>query len=182
MACSLIGINTVTDCAINYGGIVKSFACKLADITSVTIASGIITTFTMASTGLWEEYVYDADGTANFNQTSALNNNRIAIEQAAFMKFKGITNAYVAAANAAKDCCDVVFIHVLANGTRLVQGLEEQSATGAPVRPANRSCRILPNLTTDTTQNEARMEFNVTSSSNSFTPPTSLTDSAILAL
>lgn len=182
MACGLVGINSVTDCVPNFGGIVKSFAAKLADITGVTITSGVISNFTMASTGLWEEYVYDADGTANYNQTGALNNNRFQNEQVAFMKFKGINAAYVDAANKAKDCCDVVFIHVLANGTRLVQGIEALAATGAPDRTFNRSTRIIPNINTDTTQNEARMEFTVSGNANSFSLTTSLTDSAINAL
>ena len=182
MACGLVGINSVTDCSPNYGGIVRSFGVKLSDITSVTITSGVISNFTMASTGLWEEYVYDGDGTANFNQTGAVANNRFSVEQVAFMKFKGITAAYVAAANQAKDCCDVVFVHVLANGTRLVQGIEALAATGAPERTANRNTRIIPNLNTDTTQNEARMEYSITGNANSFTLTTSLSDAAILAL
>lgn len=182
MACSLVGVNSVLDCSPNYGGIVKSFGCKLSDITSVTIASGVITGFTMSTTGLWKEYLYDADGTAKFDQDGTVNNNRFSCEQSAFMKFKGITAAYVAAANNAKDCCDVVFIHVLANGTRVVQGIEALAASGAPDRTFNRSTRIKPSLKSDTTQNESRMEFVVDGNSNSFTLTTSLTDSAILAL
>lgn len=182
MACTLVGVNSMADCSPNYGGIVKSFACKLADITSVTIASGVITNLTMASTGLFEEYVYDGDGTANYNQTGAINNNRFTNEQVAFMKFKGITAAYVAAANNAVQCCDVVFIHVLANGTRLVQGIEALTTTGAPSPTFVRSTRIIPTINTDTTQNEARMEFSISGAANTFSLTTSLTDSAILAL
>ncbi len=182
MACTITGINSVTDCVINYGGIVKSWGCKLADITSVTITTGEITNFTMASTGLWKEFIYDADGTANYNQVGSVNNNRFSNEQTAFMKFKGISSAYVTAAQAAKDCCDVVFIHVLANGVRLVQGFEALAATGAPQRPANRSTRIIPTINSDTTQNEARMEYAVTGNTNSFSMVTTLSDSAIAAL
>lgn len=181
MACTLIGINTITDCE-NYGGIVKSFGCKLSDITSVTIAAEEITNFTMAAPGAWKEYLYDADGTANYNQVGAINNNRFSCEQTSFIKFKGITAAYIAAANAAKDCCDVVFIHVLASGTRVVQGIEALTATGAPKRTTNRSTRIIPTINTDTTQNEARMEYVIAGNSNSFSMPTTLTDSEILAL
>lgn len=182
MACTLVGINSVVDCSPNYGGIVKSFGCKFADITSVTVAANIITTFTMASIGLWKQYLYDADGTAKFDQDGTVNNNRFSCEQGAFMKFKGVTAAYVAAANNAKDCCDVVFIHVMANGTRVVQGIESLAATGAPDRTFNRSTRIKPSLKSDTTQNESRMEFVVDGNSNSFTLTTSLTDAAINAL
>lgn len=182
MACGLVSINSVTDCLPNYGGIVKSFGCKLADITSVTIVSGVVTTFTMASTGLWKTYIYDADGTAKFDQEGTINNNRFFCEQSAFMKFKGISAAYVDAANNAKDCCDVVFVHILANGLRVIQGIETLAATGAPSRTFNRSTRIKPSLKSDTTQNEARMEFVVDGSSNSFALTTSITDAAILAL
>lgn len=182
MACTLTGINSVVDCNPNYGGIVKSFGCKLSDITSVTITAGEITNFTMAAPGAWEEYLYDADGTANYNQVGAINNNRFSCEQTAFLKFKGITTAYITAANNAKDCCDVVFIHVLANGTRVVQGFEALAATGAPDRTANRSTRIVPTINTDTTQNEARMEYTIAGNANSFSMPTTLTDAAILAL
>ena len=182
MACTLTGINSVTDCNANYGGIVKSFGCKLSDITSVTVTSGEISNFTMAGVGAWEEYIYDADGTANYNQVGAVNNNRFSCEQTSFMKFKGVTTAYITAANNAKDCCDVVFIHVLANGARVVQGFEYLTATGAPSRTANRSTRVIPTINSDTTQNEARMEYAVTGNSNSFSMPTTLSDSAILAL
>ena len=182
MACGLVGINSVTDCAPNFGGIVKSFGCKLADITAATITSGVVSNFTMASTGLWKEYLYDSDGTANYLQQGALNNNRFSNEQTAFLKFKGITATYVDAANKASECCDVVFIHVLANGTRLVQGFEALAATGAPARTANRSTRIVPTINTDTTANEARMEYSIAGNANTFSLTTSLTDSAILAL
>lgn len=182
MACGLVGISSVVDCTPNEGGIIKSFAAKLADITNVTLTAGVLSNFTMASTGLWEEYVYDKDATANFNQVGALNGNRFTVEGTAFMKFKGISQAYVDAANKAKDCCDVVFVHVLSNGTRLVQGLEYLTATGAPQGSINRSTRIVPTINTDTSANEARMEYTVAGNSNTFTMTTSLSDSAILAL
>lgn len=182
MACDLVGIGSVGDCTPNEGGIRKSFATKLSNITSVTITSGVISNFTMASTGLWEEYIYDTDNTANFNQVGSLNGNRFSVEQTSFMKFRGISQAYIAAANTAKDCCNTVWIHVLANGTRLVQGFEYLTATGAPVGTVNRDTRIVPTVNTDTTQNECRLEYTVAGNSNSFTNTTSLSDSAILAL
>lgn len=182
MPCALVGINSVVDCSPNYGGIVKSFGCKLADITSVTLTAGVATSFTMASVGLWKTYIYDADGTARFDQEGTITNNRFNCEQTAFMKFKGITAAYISAANNAKDCCDVVFVHVLANGTRVIQGIESLTVTGPPDRTFNRSTRIKPSLRSDTTQNESRMEFVVDGNSNSFSLPTTITDAAIAAL
>ena len=182
MACALEALSSVHDCVPNEGGIVKSYACKLADITTVTLTSGVVSNFTMASTGLWKKYEYDKDATANFNQVGALNGNRFTIEQTAFFKFKGIDANYIDAANNAKQCCDVVIIHFLANGTKLIQGLESQAATGAPTGTNNRSTRIVPTINTDTSANEARMEFTVAGNSNTFTLTTSLSDTAIEAL
>lgn len=182
MACALVPLSSVQDCVPNEGGIVKSYVCKLADITSATVTTGVITGFTMASPGLWQEFEYDRDATANFNQVGSLNGNRFTIEQTAFLKFKGIDAAYIAAANNAKDCCDIVAIHVLSNGTRLVQGIEYLAATGAPTGSNNRNTRIVPTINTDTAANEARMEFTIAGNSNTFTQTTDLTDAAIEAL
>lgn len=182
MACELVGVGSVGDCVPNEGGIKKSLATKLSNITNVTLTSGVISNFTMSSTGLWEEYIYDLDATANFNQVGSLNNNRFSVEQTAFMKFKGISQAYIAAANSAKDCCDTVWVHFLTNGATLVQGFEYLTATGAPERTANRQTRITPTINTDTSANESRMEYTVAGNSNSFTNTTSMTAAAILAL
>lgn len=182
MACAITGLGSVGDCTPNEGGIIKSFATKLSNITSVTITSGVISNFTMSSTGLWEEFLYDLDATANFNQAGAINANRFTVEQTAFMKFRGITEASLAAADAAAQCCDTVWIHVLSSGARLVQGFERLAATGAPQRTKNSNTRIIPTANTDTSANEARTEYTVQGSANSFTNTTSLSDSAILAL
>ncbi len=182
MACDLVGVGTVGDCTPNEGGIVKSFGTKFSNITGVTLTSGVISNFTMSSTGLWEEFLYDLNATANFNQVNTLNGDRSTIEQTAFMSFKGISEAGIAAANSAKDCCDLVFVHVLANGARLVQGIERQAATGAPSRTANRSTRLVANVNTDISTNSARIEYTLAGNANTFTHTTSLSDSAILAL
>lgn len=182
MACTITGIGAVGDCTPNEGGIIRSFATKLSNITTVTLTTGVISNFTMTSTGLWEEFIYDKDATANFNQVGSLNNNRFSVEQTAFMKFKGISQAYIDAANTAKDCCDTVWIHVLSNGTRLVQGFEYLTATGAPEGTINRQTRIVPTINTDTSANEARTEYTIAGNSNTFTNTTTLDNAAILAL
>lgn len=182
MACEVVGIGAVGDCVPNEGGIIKSFATKLSNITTVTLTTGVISNFTMTSTGLWEEFIYDLDATANFNQVGSINNNRFSVEQTAFLKFKGISQAYIAAANSAKDCCDTVWIHVLSNGVRLVQGFEFLTVTGSPQRTINRETRIVPTINTDTSANEARTEYTIAGNANTFTNTTTLTDAAILAL
>lgn len=182
MACAITAISSSTDCAANQGGIIYSFACKYSDITSVTITSNVISSFTMASTGLWKRFDYDLNNTANFNQVGALNGNRFTIEQTSFMSFRGITAAYILAANTASECCDTVWIHFLANGLAVVQGIEFLAATGAPNKSANRSTRIVPTINTDVALNEARVEYTVAGSSNTFGQTTSLNAAAIAAL
>lgn len=181
MACGLTDITAIATCETN-GGIVESVGCKFTDITSVTLTSGVVSNFTMASTGLWQEYTYALDSTANFASTGARNGNRITQEQAAFLKFPGITEAYLLAADNAQQCCDVVFIHFLANGTKVIQGLERLASTGAPSRTANQSTRIVPTANTGTSNEEARLEFNIQGNANSMPMTTSLTKAALLAL
>ena len=182
MACELVAMGSIGTCVPNNGGIVKSFATNLASITTATITAGVVSNFTMSGIGLWKEYTYDLDGTANFNQVGALANNRSTIEQTSFMKFKGISQAYVDAANKSKDCCNVVFIHVLANGTRLIQGFEYLTLTGTPQRTANRETRIVPSINTEVAANEAKVEYSATGNANTFGNTTTLSDVAILAL
>ena len=181
MACGITALSSSTDCAANQGGIIYSFACKFADITSVTITSGVISNLTMSTTGLLKRFDYDLNNTANYNQVGALNGNRFTIEQTSFMTFRGITAAYIAAANTASECCDTVWFHFLANGLCVVQGIEFLAATGAPNRSLNRSTRIVPTINTDVALNEARVEYSVAGSSNTFSQTSSLTAAALAA-
>lgn len=182
MACGLTGLSSSTDCTANQGGILYSFACKFSDITSVTVTSGVISGLTMSTTGLLKRYDCDINNTANYEQTGSLNGNRFSIEQKTLLQFRGISAAYIAAANTAAECCDTVWFHFGANGTTHVQGIEYQAATGAPTKTANRTTRIVPKITTDVSQNEARVEYEIGGNSNTFSQHCSLTASALAAL
>lgn len=161
-----------------------SYFTKKANITAITKdVNDIITNFTMSATGLWEKLEYDVDGTANYNQAGTFANSRTSVEQTAFLKFGGISNDYIKAANGAKDCCDIVVIHILNNGLRMVQGIEPSaSAVGGFLGTKNRQTRIVPTINTDTSQNAARMEYSITGNANSFSLTTDLTDAEIEAL
>jgi len=183
MACSLVAMGSVGDCPSSKGGLKHSYICKLSDITSVTVTSGIISNFTMASTGLWKKLIPAKDNTAVFSETSSRGNtNRAPVDQVAFLKFLGTSDSNTAAANRALECCNVVVIHVFNNGTRCVQGIEEQLATGAPDGSNIQDTRIFPVKTSGTTQEDARIEYSIQGQAYSFATPTSLTDSAIEAL
>lgn len=184
MACSIAALNSVADCTNDGGGIARSFMCKLADITAITLTSGVISGFTMASTGLWKQLSYDKDDTAYFNQTGARANAGAPYiaTQTAFLKFKGMSNTYITVANNMKDCCNVVVIHVLNNGVRLVQGIEIDSTAVGGFVGSKTDTRVIPSAMSDTGANQARLELLVEGTAFTLTPTTSLTDSAILAL
>lgn len=182
MACTVSTISSIAGCAGDEGGIERSFMCNLTDIASVTLTSGVISNFTMTSTSQWKQLTYDQDDTAYFNQTGARTNGRFSATQAAFLKFKGLSAAYTTAANAVKDCCAVVVIHVLSNGTRLVQGIELDSSAVGLFKVSRVETRVTPSLQSDTGANQSRMEFLIEGTTNDFAPTTDLTDTEILAL
>ena len=182
MACTISTISSIAGCAGDEGGIERSFFCNFTDIAAVTLTSGVISNFTMTATDQWKQYTYDQDDTAYFNQTGGRTNGRFSATQVAFMKFKGLSAAYITAANAAKDCCAVVAIHVFANGTRLVQGIEIDSNAVGGFKVSRIETRITPTLNSDTGANQSRMEFLIEGSTNDFSVTTDLTDSEILAL
>lgn len=180
--CEITDQDNSATCEDNSGGVVKSLVAKLADITGVTITAGVITGLTMASTGLWKEWKYDRDNTARYDQPGTNQNGRFSTEQTHFCKFKGVSAASIDAANKVRHCCDVVAIHIWANGLKTVQGLEMMAATGAPVPTANRNTRVTPSVLSDVSANENRTEYTIAGNANSFSMTTSMTDTAILAL
>lgn len=184
MSCAIVAINSGQDCGLIEGGILYSYATKKSNITAVTIdGSNLITAITMTGVGLWKKLEYDTDNTSLYEEPGTRNGNRITFAQKAFMKFKGFTAAYREAANNAKDCCDVVVIHRLATGEAVVQGIELSStAVGGFTRTKVLETRIVPTRTTDTGQNEPRLELSVEGTSNHLAPHTDLTDTEIEAL
>lgn len=182
MPCTTTAINAVSGCTDDAGGIVRSWYCLLTDITAVTLTTGVISNITMASTGLWKALVYDKDDTAYYNEVGGRNNGRFSNTQTAFLKFKGMSQAYVTAANASKDCCNVVLIHVYANGTRHVQGIELDSTASGGFVGSRLDTRITPSKYSDTGANQARLEYLIEGQANTLSPTTSLTDTAIAAL
>lgn len=183
MACGLTAQGSVGGCQNSKGGVKHSYACKLSDISSVTVTSGVISGFTMASTGLWKKLIPVKDNTAVYAQTSSRGGtNRAPVEQSAFLKFYGTAALDAAAANRVLECCDVVVIHVFNNGERYVQGIEEILSTGTPDGTNIQGTRIFPLITSGTTAEDARIEYTIQGQAYSFSSPTSLTDSAIEAL
>lgn len=182
MPCNLINIDSGADCNNSNGGVRVTLYTKLSNITTATLTSDVISNFTMSSTGLWKKLNFEKDGTAFFNVVGTRNGDRITFEQSSLLKFKGLTETYLKAANELKDCCELVMVHFLNNGATVVQGLERISATGSPIGLMNTQNRLVPSAYSDTSQNSSRLEFNISGNGNSMPMTTSMTEAAILAL
>lgn len=185
MACALAALNSTTGCPDNEGGLQHSYACKLADISAVTVTSGVITALTMASSGLFKKLVYDKNETSRFDQVGERTNEVGALRYnaEAFLSFGGMTESYKAWADDAADCCQLVFIHVLTNGKRVIQGIEiDASATGGFTGTKVRDTKIVPSQYSGTAADEARLEVLIRGRSKKQAPFTDLTDTEIEAL
>lgn len=183
MACDVVAINSGGSCIDAEGGITHSYCVSLEYITSVTATGNVISAITMGTPNKWVRLDYDKDGTAFYNQTGQRNGRRLTYLQQAFLKFAGLDETYAAAAEIFGKCCQLVFVHVLTNGKRVVQGIElDSTATGGFVSTKIADTKATPNLLTDTSENEARMEFNIEGTAKIPSPFTTLTDSAIEAL
>ena len=185
MACALVALNSNTGCPNNEGGLQYSYVAKLSDITAVTVSSGVISNFTMSTTGLWKRLDYDKNETSRFDQPGERTNDIGALKYnaEAFLSFGGMTSTYKAWADDASDCCQLVFIHVLTSGLRVVQGIEiDSSASGGFTGTKVRDTKITPSQMSGTAAEEARLEVLVRGRSKQLAPFTSLSDTAIAAL
>jgi hypothetical protein len=182
MPCDLTAISG-GDCIDSSGGLLHSYGVSKEYITSATVSGGVITNFVMSSAGKWEKFEYAGNATSSFVQTGARTGNKIQYDAVATMQFPGFTAAYKTAADAAAACCQMVFIHVLNNGTRWVQGLEIDAAVSGGVSKTKvADTKVTPSMTTGTSAEESNLSFSVTGSSRLLAPSTSLTDAAIEAL
>jgi hypothetical protein len=185
MACAITALNSTTGCPDNEGGLQYSYACKLSDISAITVTSGVISGLTMTATGLFKKLVYDKDETSFFNQTGERTNETGALKytQEAFIKFGGMSSAYKTWADDLSDCCNLVFIHVLTSGARVIQGIEiDAAAVGGFTGTKVRDNKVTPSQFSGTAAEEARLEVAIRARAKRLAPFTSLTDTAIEAL
>lgn len=185
MACTLTAVNSTTGCPDNTGGIQYSYYTLLSNIASVTATNNLITAITMSGSTDWEKLEYDKNETSYFNQTGERVNETGAhrVVQEALLQFGGFAAAYGLAADATTDCCKLVFIHVLTNGERVVQGLElDAAATGGFTGSKIRDTKVTANQNSNTAAEEAWMQYFVRGTAKHMAPFTDLTDTEIEAL
>lgn len=185
MACTLTALNSTTGCPDNTGGVQYSYYTLLANIATVTVTGNVITAMTMAGATDWEKLEYDKNDTSYFNEVGARLNDTGALSyaQEALLQFGGFNNSFGAAADNTGDCCQLVFIHVLVNGSRVLQGLElDSTATGGFTGTKLRDTKVTPTFNTNTSAEEAFLQYLVRGTAKKLAPFTTLTDAAIEAL
>lgn len=185
MACTPTALNSVTGCADKTGGIQYSYYTELANIATITATGNLITAMTMDSTGLWKKLEYDRNDSSYYNQPGQRYNDigALTYPQEALLQFGGFTAAYGLAADGTSDCCQLVFIHVLTSGDRVIQGLEiDASATGGFTGTKVRDTKVTPTQNSNTSAEEAYLQYLVRGTSKKLSPFTDLTDAEIEAL
>lgn len=168
----------------NVGGVYLAYATEYDNITGVTIdgTAKHITNFTMGTTGQWGKLEFDDENNvAFFNEEGSEEGSRVLVNGTGLMKFNGITQAKIVAANKAKSCCGLVIIWFHYDGTARVQGIDINPSAGT-WKFSKKLPRIVPNVLSDTGENAARIEYNVTSQAQQFASTTDLTTTEIEAL
>lgn len=183
MAATLVPLNQASlSCAAN-GGYTSIWIAEKKYISAITVASGVITNFTMTTTGKWNKWEPDLDNTANYAQNGNRTGKNRNYTQIGFAKFGGIDATMVLNTQNAVQVCDVVAVYVLPNGTRLVQGIEiDAAATGGFTSSKIEQTLLIANVLTDTAQNENRTEFTIQGIAALPSSTTTVTDSAFAAL
>lgn len=183
MPAQLVALNQSGTTCDATGGIVYSWLVEAKYVTAITVTAGVISNFTMSTPGKWVKYSYDTDSSANYAQTPNRNGKRRTYQQVAFMKFAAIDSALIIAATNAVLTCDIIAIHVLVNGLRMVQGLNiDAAAAGGYSLSKIQQTLLMAGAFTDTSGNESRVEFTLQGEDNTLSPTTTLNDAAIAAL
>lgn len=176
----IVSIDANSDCS-QVGGVEKAYAVPFDQVTSVTVSNGVVTGFTMETTGQWGKLVFDdADNVAFFNETGEEQGQQVVINGEGLMKFSGVTQSKITAANKAKDCCGLVVVWFHYDGTRRVQGIDV--APDDTWEFSSRKARVVPSVLSDTGENESRVEYSVVHRGRYASPTSDLTAEDIEAL
>lgn len=175
--------NSLADCNAA-GGTIRSWIVEAKYVSAVAVTSDVITGFTMSTTGKWKRWDHALDGTSKYTQTVNRSGNRRTMAQSMNCRFNSIDAATNKAAADAMLTCDIIAIHVLPNGVRLVQGLElDPGATGLFILNAGGERTLLqPSVDTDVATAESSISFVIQGIANNVSPNTTITDVALAAL
>lgn len=178
---AIVGIDQTTGLCESDGGIEISYGALCEEVLDITVdANNQITSFTLTATAAFEKFVFDDDDTAFYNQPPERQSKKITFPQQAFMKFEGITNDKIQAANKIKSCCCTVWVHYLNSGIALVQGID--IAEDGSWKLTKRKAVVSPGIFSDTGANADRVEYTIDSTGRCLSRPTTLSQTALEAL
>ncbi len=165
----------------NTGGCSHAYAVEASNVVSVTVASGVITGFTLATSEDFSKLAFDdQENVAFFNEEPNLVGSDIQMNGSSLMQFNGISQAKITAANKAKACCGVVVIWVHYSGVRRVQGIDV--APDDSWEFSKDRARISPTLNSGTGTETEVMQYAIAHTGRYASATTDLDDAAIEAI
>lgn len=179
---NLTPLSSADTCISADGGIYESLLVDCDEITDVVFdVDGQVTNFVMANVGAWEQYIYDDDDTAFYNQAGARANKKVTVTGQASIKYAGLTNTMIKFSNDILECCCVLAVHFLNSGIAVVQGIQYDSVN-TTWRYTKTKPKVTPTLNTNTGADEDTAVFLIDSVGSKFSPATTLSSADILAL
>lgn len=181
LVCKLEGlIQASADCTKFIGGLRTTYAIDWLDVATAPVVNDVLTTITLKAGKAMVKIEGDDDNTSFYNQEGAREGNAYRNTQSAFIKFTGLTNAKVVAANHSKGVLKGLYIHILNDGSIHVQG-GELNSTGNALIPSFQGAKLNPSAKSNTGEGESALEYNIQSVSGDLVP-TSMTVAALDAL
>lgn len=169
-----------SQCSKFIGGLRATYAVDWLDVATTTVTAGVLTALTLGVGKNMVKIEGDDDNTSFYNQEGAREGNAYRNTQSAFIKFTGLTNAKVVAANHSKGVLKGLYIHVLNDGSIHVQGAELND-DGSALVPSFQGAKLNPSAKSNTAEGESALEYNIQSVAGDLVP-TSMTVTALEAL
>lgn len=181
LVCQLTGLSQgQNQCVKSVGGLRATYAIDWLDIATATVTAGVLSAITLVATKTLVLMEGDDDNTSFYNQEGAREGNAYRVTQSAFLKFTGVSNAKVVAANHSKGVLKGLYFHIYNDGSIHVQG-GELSADGTKLEPSFQGAKLNPSVKSNTGEGESAVEFNIQAVASDLVP-TSLTKAALDAL
>lgn len=122
--CELLEVDAGDICPDIESGVEVSYGVAAAEVEDITMTGTSITAFTMANAGAWVKLKPTQDDTAYFNSVGDRQQDQHMFNQEYFGKFSGLDAAKITAGNALANCCNMIVVHFLNNGQKIVQGID----------------------------------------------------------
>lgn len=182
--CATVPLVAQDTCIPAIGGAAKAFVAKYSEITSFTVAAGLITAIVMDAPGSWQEWNPSQDRSAYLNATGQDPSKNVFFHDfIGLLKYSGTSTAAIKAANSITPCCDLVVIWLFQNGSTIITGVEFDAA-GTGIKPSLEPARYVPSMFSGQGDEESKMEFLIKSKGRNIAvaDPAIIDEDYILAL